>query len=375
MPTVLQVLPRLHSGGVERGAVEITRALAGVGWKPLIASAGGELERSVRYAGGEHIALNLASKNPLTLWRNAGALEALVRERGVDIIHARSRAPAWSAWLAARRTGCRFVTTFHGVYNAQNALKKRYNSVMTRGERVIAVSQFVAEHIRTHYAIDPERVVTIPRGVDPDAFAPEKAVPKQMAELLRSWNLPDDGLPIILVPGRISRWKGQDVCLRALAALPHRNFQCVLLGSEAGHEAFGQELRELISALGLEGKARLVGSTHWMTEAYKLAAVVIAPSVEPEAFGRVAVEAQAVGRPVIATRHGGACETIIENETGLLVAPGSVEALAEAIAGVLSMPEDLRMQVERDAMRHVREHFTLDRMCERTLAVYKDVLG
>lgn len=375
MPTVLQILPELRSGGVERGTVEITRALVEAGWRALVVSAGGELVTRVKQAGGEHITLPVNTKNPLKIMSNTGSLAALIREHKVDIVHARSRAPAWSAWQAARDTRCHFMTTFHGIYGLQNSLKQKYNSIMVRGERVICVSHFVAQHILSNYDVDPAKLVVIHRGVDLEAFAPDKAMPQRMAELMKAWHLADDGQPVILVPGRITRWKGQDICLKALAKLPHRNFQCILVGPEEGHEAYAKELRKLITALGLEGKVRMVGNTPYMTEAYKLASIVVAPSVEPEAFGRVPAEAQAMGRPVIATRHGGACETVIDKETGLLVEPGNVEALNEAIGSALSLPDDLRSQVEQQAIWNIREHFSSRVMCDKTLGVYQELLA
>lgn len=375
MPTVMQVLPRLGTGGVERGTLEMTRALVEAGWKALVVSAGGDMVGRIRHIGGEHIELPVDSKNPLTVMGNTGRLATLIRERQVDIVHARSRAPAWSALRAAKEAKCHFVTTFHGVYGLQNSAKQRYNSVMTKGERVIAVSHFVAQHILSHYEIDPSRLAVIHRGVDLEVFSPEKALPQRMAELIKAWNLPDDGHPVILVPGRITRWKGQDICLKALAKLAHRNFHCILLGPEEGHENFGKELRKLIKELQLEGNVRLVGSTPFMAEAYKLASIVVAPSTQPEAFGRVPAEAQAMGRPVIASRHGGACETVIDQETGLLVPPGDTMALAKAIQEALTLEPDLRAQVERQAIWNIREHFSSRVMCDKTMGLYNDLLG
>ena len=375
MPTVMQVLPRLGTGGVERGTVEMTRALVEAGWKALVVSAGGEMVGRIRHIGGEHIELPVDSKNPLTVMNNTGRLATLIRERQVDIIHARSRAPAWSAYRAAKEVKCHFVTTFHGVYGLQSIAKQRYNSVMTKGERVIAVSHFVAQHILSHYEIDPSRLAVIHRGVDLEIFSPEKALPQRMAELIKAWNLPDDGYPVILVPGRITRWKGQDICLKALAKLAHRNFHCILLGPEEGHESYGKELRKLIKELQLESNVRLVGSTPYMAEAYKLASIVVAPSTQPEAFGRVPAEAQAMGRPVIASRHGGACETVIDQETGLLVPPGDTMALAKAIQEALTLEPDLRAQVERQAIWNIQEHFSSRVMCDKTMGLYNGLLS
>ncbi len=376
MPTILQVLPELRTGGVERGTVEISRAIVEAGWQAIVVSAGGEMENRITRAGATHITLPVHSKNPLAIRTNAGKLASLIKERGVDVIHARSRAPAWSAYRAAQQTGCHFITTFHGIYGLQNSMKQRYNSVMVKGERVIAVSNFVADHILSQYEeVDPASIRVIHRGVDLDVFDPEKAMPQRMAELVKAWHLPDDGLPIILMPGRITRWKGQDICIKALGKLAHRNFHCILLGPEDGHENYGRELRRLINDHNLVGHVHMVGPSPYMTEAYKLASIVVAPSVEPEAFGRVPAEAQAMGRPVIATRHGGACETVIDKETGLLVPPGDVIELGKAIQEALTLDDDLRAQVEKQAMWNIREHFSARTMCDKTLAVYDEVMN
>ena len=189
---------------------------------------------SLAYVGGEHITLPLASKNPFTIWRNAKRLEKIIRAQQVDIVHARSRAPAWSACIAAKRTGIPLVTTFHGVYGLQPKIKQKYNAVMTKGERVIAISYFVARHIAEHYQVEPSRLRIIHRGVDLTLFDPNRIVPQRMVDLVTKWRIPDD-LPIIIMPGRITRWKGQHVLIEALAKLPHRHFFCLLVGDDMGH--------------------------------------------------------------------------------------------------------------------------------------------
>lgn len=375
VPVILQTLPEMHTGGVERGAVDIAAAIAREGWTSLVASAGGKLESKLAYAKAEHIRLPMASKNPLTIWRNATRLAAVIRERGVSVIHARSRAPAWSAFLAARATGIPLVTTFHGIYGHSAFGKKTYNRVMVRGERVIAVSRFVADHIYTHYGMDSANLRVIHRGVDIKLFARERIQPGRLAALMREWHLPDDSPPIILMPGRLARWKGQDVLIEALARLPHRDFLCLLVGPPQGHPRYAAQLRELIRKRGLEGYVRMVGDTDAMTEAYTLSSLVVTPSVEPEAFGRVAAEAQAMGRPVIAARHGGACETVIDGHTGWLVAPGDADDLARAIDRALALPAQEREQMSRHAAWNIQAHFSLERMCEQTLDVYAELLG
>lgn len=373
-PVVLQVLPALRTGGVERGTVEIAGAIKRTGWQPLVASQGGTMVASLTYAGGEHIPLPLASKNPFRLWRNAAVLESIIRARKVDIIHARSRAPAWSAWLAAKRTGTPFVTTFHGIYGLQPTLKKYYNRVMTKGDRVIAVSQFVARHIAEHYHVEESRLRTIHRGVDLSQFDPARVPRQRMVDLAAQWRVADD-LPIIVMPGRITRWKGQHVLARALAALPHRNFLCLLVGDDMGHPQYRHEVEDLIHALGMGGHMRFVGNTQHMAEAYMLADIVVAPSIEPEAFGRVLVEAQAMGRLVIASDHGGACETIIEGKTGWRVKPDDVNALSYAVAKALQLSREEKERIGMQAMAHVREHFSAEIMCAKTLQVYWELIG
>ncbi|MFW0776834.1 MAG: glycosyltransferase family 4 protein [Rickettsiales bacterium] len=371
-PVILQVLPSLHSGGVERGTLEIARAIMQAGGKALVASNGGPMASSLKHFGAEHITLPLHSRNPIRIWLNAKRLAKLIREHNVDIIHARSRAPAWSAKLAAEKTGCRFMTTFHGTYGLQNKYKKKYNSIMTKGERVIAVSHFIGEHIMQNYEMDQNKLRVIHRAVDLKIFNPASHSMLQMIELTKEWRLPES-LPLILFPARITRWKGQDVFLRALAALPHRNFFAVLLGDDKGHETFRQELEELIVELKLEGHVRIARHTRQITEAYRLARVVVATSLDPEAFGRVVLEAQAMGKPVIATNHGGPMETVIPDTTGWLVTPGDVEQLSERIDYALHL-DDKTLEWMREQAMHNAQNFSLDIMAEKTIAVYQELL-
>lgn len=371
-PIILQVLPELRSGGVERGTIEIARAIVQAGGKSLVASTGGPMVGQLQKIGALHITLPLASKNPLIIWINSWRLAQVIRKHNIDIIHARSRAPAWSAWLAAQKTGCHFITTFHGTYGLQNKYKKKYNSIMTRGERVIAISHFIANHIQENYDIDPEKLRIIHRGVDLNLFNPQKHSTQHMIELSNEWRLPEE-LPLILFPGRFARWKGQEIFIKALAKMPHRNFFAVLLGDDKGHESYREEIEKLIIDSGLSGHVRIAKHTHYITEAYMLSKLVVATSIQPEAFGRVVLEAQAMGKPVITTNHGGPQETVIDKETGLLIPPNDVDALADAIANVLAMPEDLQKQVERDAIANA-QNFSLDKMCEQTIRVYQELL-
>ncbi len=371
-PVILQVLPELRSGGVERGTIEMARAIKKAGGKPIVASEGGAMVAQLAHSGILHIQLPLASKNPMVIRRNAKRLAKLIKEHKVDIVHARSRAPAWSAWLACKRTKCHFVTTFHGTYGLKGTGKRWYNSIMTRGERVIAISRFIADHINTHYPMDNSRMRIIHRGVDLKLFNPFAHSPQRMIEITKEWRLPEE-LPLILFPGRITRWKGQDVFLRALAKLPHRNFFAVILGDDKGHVTFREELEQLITSLGLEGHVRMARHTNYVSEAYMLARVVVATSVEPEAFGRVVLEAQAMGKPVIATNQGGPQETVVPDVTGWLIEPGKDELLSMFIEHALNLDDETLHWMAEHAVVNARQ-FSLDIMCQNTLNVYMELL-
>ncbi len=372
-PVILQLVPELRAGGVERGTIDIARAIVKAGGVALVASAGGPLASQLHHAKAMHITLPLNSKNIFTLWRNSHRIAKLVREHKVDIIHARSRAPAWSGWWAAKKTGCHFVTTFHGTYGLSGLFKRRYNSIMTRGERVIAVSNFIADHIQQNYTIHSDRLRVIHRGVDLKLFNPFGHSPQRMIQLAREWRLPDD-LPLVLFPGRITRWKGQDVFIKALARLPHRHFFAIILGDAKGHESYRKELESLIVKSNLGGHVRIAEHTSYVMEAYMLSRLVVATSIAPEAFGRVVLEAQAMGKPVIATNHGGPCETVVPEVTGWLVKPRDVTELADAIGKALALDESTMQWMGEEAYASA-QHFSLDIMCRQTLAVYEEVMG
>jgi len=373
-PAVLQLVPRLVSGGVERGTVDVAGALTAAGWRSYVASSGGPMAHEVAKQGATHIELPLASKNPLVMRRNVARLAALVERLGIDILHARSRAPAWSGWSAAQRSGAHFVTTFHNAYGGGSRLKLWYNSVMARGERVIAISQFVGEHAQRVYGVPPARLRVIPRGVDIARFDATRVAPERFVRLAAEWRL-EDGRPVILLPGRLTRWKGQLDLLAAVAKLGRSDVQCLLVGSDEGREGFRREVERKIAETGLGGIVRIVEACADMPAAYMLADVVVSASNEPEGFGRIVIEAQAMGRPVIATDHGGARETVIPGETGWLVPPADPERLAEAIAAVLRLNEAERVALAGREVAHVRHAFTKDAMCARTLAIYEEVLA
>jgi glycosyltransferase involved in cell wall biosynthesis len=371
-PAVLQVIPSLVAGGVERGAVDLAGALIGAGWTAYVASAGGPMERELVRAGATHIKLPLASKNPWVIRRNARALAEIIRRHKIDIVHARSRAPAWSAWLAARTTRRRFVTTFHNAYDTTGPLKRWYNSVMARGERVIAISQFVADHVASVYGVSPDRLRTIPRGVDLKTFTPQRVNGERVATLAGQWRVPD-GDAVVMLPGRLTRWKGGLDLIEAMAKLGRRDVICLLVGSEQ-RSGFRRELEQAIERHGLVGQFRIIEDCRDMPAAYVLSDVVVSASTDPEGFGRVIVEAQAMGRPVIATDHGGARETIVAGVTGWLVPPRDIEALAAAIGVVLALSQAERAAFAARSSAHVAAWFSREAMCARTIDVYEELL-
>ncbi|MBY0337804.1 MAG: glycosyltransferase family 4 protein, partial [Acetobacteraceae bacterium] len=313
-PAILQVLPALDAGGVERGTLEIAEAIIGSGRRALVASAGGRLVPELEAMGARHVTLPLGAKTPWGIARNAAALTELARLEGVALIHARSRAPAWAGLLAARRSGVRFVTTYHGTYSEGFPGKRLYNSVMARGERVIAISGFIARHVAATHGTDPARIRTILRGVDPRRFDPAKVPPSRAAGLRAAWRVPD-AARVLLLPGRLTRWKGQMVALEALKALPE-DAMLVLAGDAQGRDSYVAELRARAERLGVAARLRLPGHVTDMPAALAAADIVLHASTEPEAFGRVVTEAQAMARLVIASDAGGPVETVEEGVTG-----------------------------------------------------------
>ncbi|WP_366655400.1 glycosyltransferase family 4 protein [Fodinicurvata sp. EGI_FJ10296] len=371
-PTVLQVVPELNTGGVERGTVDMVGAITRAGGRALVVSSGGRLEREVARLGGRHITLPVKSKAPLTIFRNIRRLEEIIRDQGVDIVHARSRAPAWSAYFAAQRCEVAFVTTFHGVYNGHRGPKRLYNSVMARGDRVIAISHYVARHIRTVYGTDWARIRVIHRGIDTDVFRPDAVSPERSIQLATKWRLPDDKF-VILLPARLTRWKGALTLIRAAALLNRDDIRILLVGDDQGRTGFVRELEKTIAELNLTGVVQIAGHCDDMAAAYKLSDVVVHASVEPEGFGRVIVEAQALGRPVIATRIGAPPETVVHEETGWLVDPDDPQALADALTRALSLSPAEREIWAARAIENAHGRFTRERMATRTLALYGEV--
>ncbi len=372
--SVLQVIPALDAGGAERTAVDVARAVVAAGGKAWIATTGGRLAGEAEKAGAEIVEGPFDTKNPLAIWRNAATLTKLVRREKIAIVHARSRAPAWSAYLAARRTGAKYVATYHGIYNAKGAAKRWYNSIMARGAAVIANSAYTANHVKAQHKIDLKILHVIPRGIDVAGFTPENVSSGRVEAIRKQWGL-KPGRPVIVMPGRLTRWKGQLVFVEALALLPDRNFEAVMVGDAQARDAYVDELRATVGRLELTQHVRIPGHCSDMPAAFLAADVIVAPSIEPEAFGRVAVEAQAMGRPVVASRLGAQTETILDGVTGFLFPPGDAKALAQGIARALALPAAERETMAKTARERVTRIYSVDAMCAATLAVYRQVMS
>lgn len=374
-PTVLQVLPALgNQGGVERGTVEVAAAVVAAGGRALVASSGGAMEFDLKKVGGEHFTLPLDSKNPFKMRANARKLAALMKREDVDLIHARSRAPAWSAYWAAKQAKRPYVTTFHGTYNFSGPIKRWYNSIMARGDLVIAISAFIAGHLRQFYGTANQKIRIIHRGVDLRRFDPAAVSAQRVVALATDWRL-GDGLPVIMLPGRLTRWKGQVQFLEAAAKLKRKDVRYVMVGSAQGREAYRQELERLVHGLELGDVVRIIDHCSDMPAAYMLSDVVVSASTDPEAFGRVVAEAQALGRPVVAFDHGGPKEQILEGITGWLVTPKDSTALAEGIEKALNLSPEDRQALAEKAIKNVHEKFSKDVMCAKTLEVYNEALN
>lgn len=338
------------------------------------------MARELERCGAEHITLPLATKNPLTIRQNANRLAELIRTRKIDVVHARSRAPAWSAKDAARKTNIPLITTFHGVYGfGPFGLKKTYNRIMTEGKLIIAVSDFIRTHLIENYGVPDERIRVIHRGVDLDIFDPDHVPATRLIQLTSKWRLPENA-PVIMLPGRITTIKGHILLIDALAELAQRrggalNVRCLMVGKDQGHAAYRKRILDHAVSKRVDGAVHIVDDCNDMPAAYMTTDVVVSATTRPEAFGRIMAEAQAMGRPVVAPAHGPSDEVILPGVTGWLFTPGDPRSLADALDRALKLNQDERLTLSKLAVTRVRENFTNTEMCTKTLAVYDEVLS
>jgi glycosyltransferase involved in cell wall biosynthesis len=375
---ILQILPSLQMGGVERGTLEIAHALKKAGIPNAVASQGGHMVEALKSMGVPHHTLPLMSKNPFTMRRNAVRLAELVQDEGFTLMHVRSRAPAWSVKWASKMCGVPWIATFHGVYGTKPAFFKiPYNRVMLKGERTIAVSNYVRQHIlATYEGVDPEKVVLVHRGADTKVFRPD-AVPPDVAEAKKTKQYGfEKDYPVITLPGRLTRWKGQEIFIEALGMMRNHRYGVLILGSDQGRTDYSDHLRTIAGRLPDETRVVFRSHTSEIPVVYAMSDIVVnASSAQPAAFGRTIPEAQASGCLVLATAHGGACETIKDGETGFLVPPGDAKAMAAKLDEMLEMSAEAKSKMRVAAVESVRADFSTAKMCEKTLAIYRELHG
>ncbi|MET0745511.1 MAG: glycosyltransferase family 4 protein [Microvirga sp.] len=381
--TILQVIPELEAGGAERTAVDVAEGLAEVGARSLVATEGGRLVGELQAKGGIWVPFPAATKNPFAMALNVRRLARICHREKVELIHARSRAPAWVGLGAARALGLPFVTTFHGSYAGRSSVKVLYNSVMARGDAIIANSHYTADLIRSLYPHAAERIRVIHRGTDFAAFSAQAVAAERVEDLRRAWGVSPHER-VVLLAARLTGWKGQKMLVEAAARLRDGGLSdvtFVLAGDSQGREAYVKEIDALIAARTLKGVVRRVGHCTDMPAAFLAASVVTVPSTEPEAFGRSAVEAQAMGTPVVVSDLGAVPETVLsppdvapQERTGWRIPPGDPEALARAIGEALSFGATAKAALSARARAHVESHFSLERMVGSTLDVYSGLL-
>ncbi len=373
IPAVLQVLPRLERDELGRNTLDIARHLRAEGWRSLVASAGGALERELAAAGVTHLPLPLDAKGWFAQRANAGRLAAAIRRHGIDLVHARAAGPATSGAAAARRAGAAFVTTFHEPQPPDAAPSPRHQPVMASGSRVIAVSEFAAEMIATVYSVEPARLRVVHRWIDPDEFDPQRVRGHRVLALAERWNIrPIDR--VVMMPGAVTRGRGHLLLLQAMARLPRVDCTALLVGGLDARSAYGQELLATIRRAGLGERVRFGGDTDDLAAALSLADVVVLPSTRPDPSGVAAAAAQAMGRPVIVTNQGALAESVLPAATGWLVPPDDPGELARALGLALAMDAEARQRLATRARAFVLAEFGLHPMCARTLAVYRELV-
>lgn len=370
---VVQMLPELHAGGVERGTLELGTYLSAQGHQSIVISGGGRMVPELKTNGSRHISWPVGRKSPITL-KYLLPLRRFLAQEAIDVLHVRSRVPAWIAFWAWKSlpesVRPRFITTFHGYYSVN-----RYSAIMTKGERVIAISKGIRSHMIEQYGVEEERIDLIYRGVDERIFDPAMVSNDRMKNLQKHWQIENVPQPLIILPGRLTPWKGQDIFIQSLSQIKDLQWTALCIGDKEENASHFRRLQQMVSQLGLEGRIRFVGHCEDMPAAIMLSDVVVsASSLEPEAFGRVVVEAQAMSKPVIATAHGGSLETILDDKSGWLVPPQDTSALSEALSKAIQN-KDLRQQFGREGRKWVMDNFTIHRMCQKTLNVYEQILN
>jgi glycosyltransferase involved in cell wall biosynthesis len=378
---VLQVIPKLGYGGAETGCYDIAHYLTENNCKSFIVTSGGELLKYVDKKKVTIIRLPVHSKNPILILFNAIVLIGIILFNNISIVHARSRAPAWSCLFATKITGRKFVTTFHGTYNFDGKIKKLYNSVMTRSNLIIAGSNFIFSHIKENYSKyinDKKKLLVIFRGINVDYFDPGTKLEKDEKKLLKNWEIEKDK-KIILLPGRLTSWKGQELFIEAInlvnIELGYEAFYAVILGSDQGRDLFKKKLTRLSEQYRLTKQLRFIDHCKDMALAYKISDIVVSSSIQPEAFGRVAVEAQSMEKVIIASNIGGSNETVIDEKTGFLFKSGDSKSLSQKILKALTLDENSLKAIGVEGRKNIIKKFNVEKMCFSTYSEYKRILN
>ena len=366
---IVQILPALNHGGVERGTVEMAEAIINAGGHAVVISNGGLLESKLARIGAEHIKLPVHSKNPFKILANRRNVKTLLASIKPDLVHIRSRAPAWSALTPATKLNIPVVTTIHGRFKANSFLKKIYNGIMVKSDHVIAISNYVENLVRQQFPQTAEKMTVIHRGVDVDLFNPQAVSPHRVINMSDHLVIPD-GVPVVMLPARPTAWKGMDVLIEAMGMIKDKNFLLLLVGAGDGSQDLQNDLIKKIERADIMDKTRLTPSITDMPAGLMLADVVVMPSTTPEPFGRVAVEASAMGCPVVAFNHGGATESIVHGVTGWLADPVDPASLAQAVDNALSLKKKQRQKLALEARSYVEKKFTSDLMCQSTINIY-----
>jgi len=378
---VLQVIPKLGYGGAETGCYDLAHYLSENNCLSYIVTSGGELSKFIDKKKVKLIRLPVHSKNPFLMFFNSIALVFIILFYNISIVHARSRAPAWSCLIATKVTCRKFVTTFHGTYNFKNSIKKLYNSVMVRSDLIIAGSNFIFAHVNYNYSKYfnlKKKFLVIFRGINVDYFDPSTTLEAEENQLLKSWKINKDK-KIILMPGRLTTWKGQEIFIEALnlinKQLGRQSFYAIILGSDQGRNVYSKKIRRLAEQYRLTGQLKFIEQNENMPLAYKISDLVVSASIEPEAFGRVVVEAQSMEKPIIASNIGGSKETIINNKTGFLFESENVESLCKKIIEVLNFDESRLKLMGIEGRKNIIKKFNVEKMCFSTYSEYKKLLN
>jgi len=378
---VLQVIPKLGYGGAETGCYDLAHYLSEHNCASYLVTSGGALLKYIDKKKVKIIRLPVHSKNPILIILNSILLTFIILFCNISIVHARSRAPAWSCFFATKITNRKFVTTFHGTYNFNNLIKKFYNSIMVKSDLIIAGSNFIFNHINKNYSKylnQKKKFLVIFRGINTDYFDPSTTIESDEDKLLKEWNL-NTGKKIILLPGRLTSWKGQEVFIEALnkvnIELGHETFYAIVLGDNQGRDIYKKKLLRLAEQYRLNNQIRFIDHCKNMPLAYKISNVIVSASIEPEAFGRVAVEAQSMERPILASNIGASNETIINDKTGFLFESGSSNSLSKKIIEILSLDESTLKFIGIEGRKNVLKKFNIEKMCFSTYSEYKKLLN